>query len=45
MPANAVEAEKFAAIRRGVGKAEQMRKQRGTRPVTLAPMPASWRET
>lgn len=42
MPADAVEANTLAMICRGAGKAEQMRQRRGTRPITLAPMPASW---
>ncbi len=42
MPVDGVEAYKFGEIRRMAGKAEAVRKQQGARPITLAPLPASW---
>ena len=41
MPTNAVEAERFAELRRRAGRSEQVRAMAGVRPITLAPTPWS----
>jgi hypothetical protein len=42
MPADAVEVCTFATIRRLARRSEGARKRYGVRPITLAPLPASW---
>jgi hypothetical protein len=42
MPADAVEAETFADIRRTSGRSEERRKLLGSWPITLAQLPPPW---